>query len=69
MIISLSPSALDELEERDFLDFLDYLTRYKKVVQYKNGKQTLQEFTNSKARKSRKVAVLRKFFSYYGATI
>lgn len=64
MITSLSPSDLDELKERDFLDFLDYLTRYTKVVQYTNGKQTLQEFTNSKAGKSRKMAALSKFFSY-----
>jgi site-specific recombinase XerD len=63
-VTSLTPSDLNGLNERDLLDFLDYLTRYTKTVQYTNGKQIEQEFTNSKVGKSRKMAALNKLFAY-----
>lgn len=63
-INDISPSDLNKLKPRDIGSFLGYLTRYKKTFTTTTGKIKVQEFTNSNAGKSRKIATLHEFFSY-----
>jgi site-specific recombinase XerD len=55
---------LKKLKPRDITNFLGYLTSYKKTYLTPTGKTKVQEFTNSDAGKSRKIASLHEFFSY-----
>lgn len=63
-IKDISPSDIDKLKERDVWNFLSYLTSYKKTFTTSAGNITTQEFTNSDAGKSRKLATLHDFFRH-----
>ncbi|PLS19383.1 hypothetical protein CVD28_02915 [Bacillus sp. M6-12] len=60
----VEPSDLKSLKPRDIGNFLGYLTCYKKAYVTTTGKTKIQEFTNSDAGKSRKIASLHEFYSY-----
>ncbi|WCF11581.1 tyrosine-type recombinase/integrase (plasmid) [Paenibacillus thiaminolyticus] len=63
-IKDLEPADLDQLKDRDLIDFFDYLTSYEKTYISPTGKTVVQKFTNDSVGKSRKLATLRKLFSY-----
>jgi site-specific recombinase XerD len=63
-IEDITPSDLNRLKPRDIANFLGYLTCYKKTFITPTGKVKVQQFTNSDAGKSRKMATLHEFFNY-----
>lgn len=63
-IEDITPSDLNQLKPRDIANFLGYLTCYKKTFITPTGKVKVQQFTNSDAGKSRKMATLHEFFNY-----
>lgn len=63
-ILEITTDDIDQLKERDLINFFQYLTRYKQVVEYPNGRKIEQIYRNSDAGKARKLATLRKLFSY-----
>lgn len=58
----ITTSFLNTLTERDFRNYLSYLTRYEKTYESVQGKEVIQQFENSDASKSRKLASIHGLF-------
>jgi integrase/recombinase XerC len=64
--LTVDDMSNEYITESDIWGFLEYLTSYNKKFIKKDGEETVQNFTNSKKGKSRKLASIRMLYKYLG---